>query len=86
MCAVTNGLLAAVLAAAEEYPLAGLSCVLDGHYADILVTAIAERLFAALATRTPKVGFAFFDLDWIRRILRYDGCCHVPALVCVADF
>ena len=83
MCAVTERLLATLLAAAEEHPFVGLSCVLDGRYAGILVTAITEGLLAALATRTPEVGLALFNFDRVRRFLRYYGCCHIPALVCL---
>lgn len=83
MCAVADRLLATLLAAAEEHPLAGLSCVFDGHYAGILVTAIAEGLLAALATRTPEVGLALFNFDQVRRFLRYYGCRHILALACL---
>jgi hypothetical protein len=72
-----------LLATAKEDPLAGLGCVFEGRYARVLVTAIAERLLAALATRTPEVGFSFFNFDGVWRFLRYDGCCHVPALACL---
>lgn len=83
MCAVAEGLLAAVLASAKEDPLAGLSCVLDWRYAGVFVTAIAEGLFAALATRTPEVGLALFNFDRVRRFLRYYGCRHIRALACL---
>lgn len=85
MRAVTERLLATLLAAAEEQPLADISCVLDGRDARVLVTAIAEGLLAALATRTPEVGFALFNFDGVWRFLRDYGCCHVFALVCVTD-
>ena len=82
MCAVTERLLATLLAAAEEYPLAGVCSVFDGNNARVFVASIAEGLLAALATRTPEVAFAFFNFDGVWRFLRYDGCCHVPALAC----
>lgn len=86
MCAVTEWLLAAVLAAAEKHPLARLCCVSNGCDARVLVASITEGLLAALATSAPEVGFALFYFDWIRRLLRYDGWCHVPALASVDDF
>ena len=85
MCAVTERLLAAVLAAAEKHPLACLGCVFDRCNARVLVTAIAERLLAALATSAPEVGFAFFNFDGVRSFLRDDRCCHEFALVRLND-
>lgn len=84
VCAVTERLLAAVLAAAEEYPLVDLSCVLDGRYAGVLVAAVAERLIAALTTGAPEVAFAFFNFDWVGGFLRDDGCCHLADLIWLA--
>jgi hypothetical protein len=40
------------------------------------VAAIAERLLAAFTASAPEVGFAFFNLDWERRLLNDDWCCH----------
>mgnify|MGYP006999511297 CR=1 FL=1 len=76
VCAVTERLLATLLAAAEEYPLAGVCSVFDRNNARVFVAPIAERLLTALATGAPKVGSAFFDLDGERRFLSYYGCCH----------
>lgn len=85
MCAVTERLLAAVLATTEEYSLARIRCVFDRCNARVLVTAIAERLIAALATSAPEVGFAFLNFDWVRSFLRDDRCCHEFALVRLVD-
>ena len=76
MRTVTQRLVAAVLAATEEHALAGVGCVFHWRYARILVTAIAERLLAALATSAPEVGFACFNLNGVGRFLRDHGCCH----------
>ena len=84
VCAVAERLLATLLAAAEEHPLAGLSCVLDGRYAGVLVATVAERLIAALTTGAPEVAFAFFNFDWVGGFLRDDGCCHLADLICLA--
>ena len=85
MCPVAERLLAAVLAAAEEYSLTGLGCVFDGRYAGVLVAAIAKRLLATFSTSAPEVGFTFFNFDGVWRFLYDNGCCHVSALVCLTD-
>ena len=76
VCAVTERLLATLLAAAEEYPLAGVCSVFDRSNARVFVTPIAERLLTALATGAPKVSFPFHHFDRVRRFLSYYGCCH----------
>ena len=76
MCSITEWITSSLFATAEEHALAGISCVFHWRYARILVTAIAKGLLAALATGTPKVGFALFNLNGIRRFLRDHGCCH----------
>ena len=63
MCAVAKGLVAAVLAAAEKHPLAGIGCVFDRRYVRVLMAAVAKWLIAALTTSAPEVGFAFFHFD-----------------------
>ena len=55
MCSITQWFKSAVLAATEEHPLAGLSCVFHRRDARVLVTAIAKGLLAALAASAPKV-------------------------------
>ena len=76
MCAVTDRLLAAVLAPTKKHTLAGIRCVLDRCYAGVFVAAVAERLLAALAAGAPKVAFALFNLDRVGCFLHDDRCCH----------
>ena len=65
-----------MLATTEKHALAGVSCVFHWRDAGILMTAIAERLLAALAAGAPKVGFALFNFNGIGRFLRDYGCRH----------
>ena len=76
MCAVAKGLLAAVLTAAEEDPLAGLGRVFDGCDAGVFVAAVAKWLFAALAAGAPEIAFARLNFDWVGRFLRDNRCRH----------
>lgn len=72
--------IAAVLAAAEEHPLVGVGGIFHRRNARSFVTAIAERLFAALAAGAPEVGFALFNFHGIGRLLGNDGRVHVRPL------
>lgn len=65
-----------MLTATEEYPLAGICRVLHRRNACVFVTAIAERLLAAFATRAPEVRFALFYFHGIGRLLGDDRCGH----------
>lgn len=66
----------ALLATTEKHALAGVSCVFHSRDARVLVTAIAERLLAALSAGAPEVGFALFNLNGAGRFLRNHVCCH----------
>ena len=69
-----------MLAAAEEHPLVGVGGIFYRRNARSFVTAIAERLFAALAAGAPKVGFALLNLHGIGRLLGNDGRVHFRPL------
>ena len=65
MRAITHGGFAAVLAAAKEHALAGISCVFNRGKACVLMTSIAERLLGAFTASAPEVGFALFNIDCV---------------------
>ena len=63
MAPVTKRLASGALATTKVNLFADVRAVLDGRKCAAFVGAITERLFFALATGTPPIVFALFDLD-----------------------
>jgi len=63
MATVTQWGLCGLLAAAEEYFLAGFGCVFDGFQPRALVRSIAERLASGPSAGTPEVAFSLGNFD-----------------------
>jgi hypothetical protein len=76
MRAVAQSALLGVLAGAEVDGSVGLGLIRHRREGGTLVSAVAEGLVLAVTARAPVVGFAGFNEDGDRRLLRDMGGGH----------
>ena len=69
VAAIAEGLSLGRLAAAEVERFRFCRFELYGQNIRVLVRAVAEWLFGALATGTPKVAFVYFNFNRVGRLL-----------------